>query len=234
LKSSAGYEGASVLDVMSLNALNRNAEVVRLIKSYLRRFTKNSPFNVLDFGAGKGEFLNVFSLDKTLTTHAVEPDISFHSSLFCAQKYYGLAEIASQSMDFIYSVDVMEHVENDLECLRGLQKVLKSGGGLILYLPARQELYCDFDRAIGHWRRYNLDVIRNRLETSGFRIETLRYHDCLGYFAAWYNKIRPYHGNLEPRLVRFYDRFLFPIGNYLERLISPPFGKSLYVFARKI
>ena len=68
----------------------------------------------------------------------------------------GLADIADASVDALYSINVLEHIENDLAALREMRRVLRPDGGLLLYVPAFPLLYSTNDRRVGHVRRYRV------------------------------------------------------------------------------
>ena len=75
--------------------------------------------------------------------------------------------------------DVLEHIENDAAALANLYRVLKPGGRLYLAVPAHQLLWSDEDVFAGHFRRYSLSALRQRVEAAGFTVEYGSY-----FFAA--------------------------------------------------
>jgi hypothetical protein len=95
------------------------------------------------------------------------------------------------------------------------------------------ELYSSFDKKIGHFRRYELKELKMKVLKAGFTIDVIYYHDMLGYFASWLNKKFSKSADLNPKWVRRYDRFLVPVTNFIERFMSVPIGKSIYVTAIK-
>ena len=61
-------------------------------------------------------------------------------------------------LESIYDVallmDVVEHVEVPQPFLRAVIYHLKPGGLVVINVPALQSCYSQYDRAVGHWRRY--------------------------------------------------------------------------------
>ena len=55
---------------------------------------------------------------------------------------------------FIYTSNVLEHIENDLETLVKLRSALSENGKLLIYVPAQPVLFSNFDYQVGHFRRY--------------------------------------------------------------------------------
>lgn len=104
---------------------------------------------------------------------------------------------------------------------------------LFIYVPARMELYSNFDKKVGHVRRYNKKTLLRKVCDAHLKVDTIRYHEFIGYFAAYYNRFISNDGILNPKAVSFYDTFFVPVTNRIERFINMPIGKSLYVIASK-
>jgi SAM-dependent methyltransferase len=144
-----------------------------------------------------------------------------------------LENVGPSAADAIVSSNVLEHVVDDVGCLRSMFELLRPGGSLALYVPARPELYGVFDREVGHQRRYRRRELRTKLGTAGFVIDTLEYRNLVGT-AAWlimgrFLKKRA----VGKRSVGFYDRFVFPASRFLEDRVSLPYGLNLLALAHK-
>ncbi len=59
-----------------------------------------------------------------------------------------------ERFDTILYIDVLEHIEDDLGEMRQALAHLSDGGKIIVLSPAQPGLYTEFDRALGHYRRY--------------------------------------------------------------------------------
>jgi len=227
------YEGKDVLDIMSKYAVNRNNSIEEFIVRHFRLGQINGHRRILEFGAGTGEFLNRFSRYSQLSTYAVEIDEAYVSTLSRTHVTYRSLEEVSEQMDFVFAIDVLEHIQDDEGILRVLFAKLKQNGLLLIYVPARPELYSRFDKAIGHYRRYRLPEMKKKVLAAGFSIRVARYDDFLGYFAALYNKITT-NGSLNAQAVKLYDRIFVPISRAFESVIKPPFGKNILLVAEKM
>lgn len=144
-----------------------------------------------------------------------------------------LARTGPGSADAIVSSNVLEHVVDDRMCLAAMWTLLRPGGVLALYVPARPELYGEFDRQVGHQRRYRRGELRQKVEQAGFQITTLKYRNLVGT-AAWFVMGR----FLKKRAVGkgsvwLYDRLIFPVSRFVEDRIAPPYGLNLLCLARK-
>lgn len=225
------YAGDTILNLFSTYAINRNNAIEGLIRKCQIVNTENN-IRILEFGAGKGEFLNRFKDEKNISTIAVEQDPSYRLLLSKNHEVYEKIEDVKGEIDFVFLIDVLEHLKDDEYYLKIFHNKLKKGGTMFLYVPARMELYSSFDKAIGHFRRYSKKELVEKVKGVGFQLEECRYHELLGYLASViHNKLM---SQKEPSAasVKVYDKILVPITNFIEKGINPPIGKSLYLIAR--
>src|SRR5581483_2050025 len=73
------------------------------------------------------------------------------------------ADYVAEGFDTVVCLNVLEHIEDDLFALEQMNEVLVPGGKLLLLVPAHQRLYGEFDRAVGHFRRYSKHTLKERL-----------------------------------------------------------------------
>lgn len=230
------YSGDDVLAVMSKYAVNRNRGVERLISHYFNLSHPQHSVKLLEFGAGRGEFINRFLGKPNVTTYATDLDEYYYLNLQKHHRAYRLLTDVPEAVEYIFAIDVLEHIEDDVLIMRQMHERLVRGGKMLIYVPARPELYSAFDRKIGHFRRYRPGELRAKAMSAGFSIDVLKYHDFLGYFAAYYNKLLAgsNNGELNAGAVRLYDRWLVPLSNAIEKVLHKPFiGKDLLLVASK-
>jgi hypothetical protein len=82
---------------------------------------------------------------------------------------------------------VLEHIEDDKSEPARAIRLLRPGGRLIVLVPAHEALYSRFDKAIGHYRRYDRESLRSCSPPSS-RLEKMEYRDCVGLIASTVNK----------------------------------------------
>jgi hypothetical protein len=58
---------------------------------------------------------------------------------------------------------VIEHIEDSTAELRRAVDLLAPGGHLLILVPAFNYLYSPFDKAIGHFRRYDKKILKAEL-----------------------------------------------------------------------
>jgi SAM-dependent methyltransferase len=84
-------------------------------------------------------------------------------------------ELPSESIEVIGAFDVLEHIERPEELLKEIYRVLKPDGIFLMTVPAHQWLHSDFDKSIGHFRRYSRRALRDSLMQSGFEQNQLNF-----------------------------------------------------------
>jgi SAM-dependent methyltransferase len=196
------------------------------------------PSQLIDFGAGIGTLSLIFREKYNIEPLCVEVDKKNQEYLLERnfQFFEDLTSIPNNS-DAIFSSNVLEHIEDDLSVLKIMREQLDSGGRLCLYLPAKMLLWSKLDEAVGHYRRYEISELRAKCEEAGFKIINIHYADCAGFFASLLMKFLGYNpddgiGSVES--MKFYDKYLFPISKFLDRIGFKYFlGKNIVLVAEK-
>jgi SAM-dependent methyltransferase len=189
---------------------------------------------LLDFGAGNGRFC-VALQERGHAMHAVEPDAPLRARI--AERGVDARESLDgfepgARFDGIYTVNVLEHIEDDTGLLRAFYERLRPGGRLLVYVPAFDLLFSANDRRVGHLRRYRRGGLVERVRAAGFELERAEYVDSLGFFAGLaYRFFGNRDGGLDVGAVRLYDGVVFPLSRLFDRLVSCWFGKNLLVTA---
>lgn len=220
------YTGDDNLDVMRL-AENNNCFIFKLLLKAL----DSKVSSIVDFGAGNGLFSEML-IRAGRQTACVEPADNMQR-YFKVPPYRSLDEVPPA--DFIYSLNVLEHIEDDEAVLREMFARLKPGGGLFLYVPAFPLLYSSMDKKVGHVRRYTRRELISKARAAGFSVRYCRYADFLGFFAALLFRFLPgADGSLNPSAVKVYDKLIIPPSRLLDKLSGGRLiGKNLYLYAEK-
>ncbi len=222
-----GYTGVDNLEVM-LEARNYNAYLVDQVLANARGVDV-----AVDFGAGIGTFDRALR-ERGMQVVCIEPEAILQARLRKEGfTVFGmLDELGAAEAEYIFSLNVLEHIEDDVGALREIYRSLVPGGRLYLFVPAFELLYSSMDRKVGHHRRYRKRSLIGKLHGVGFRVESARYADSLGFLASllyqWFgNK----NGDLNPSAIRIYDRLVFPISRGCDVLLSSILGKNLAITA---
>ena len=137
-----------------------------------------------------------------------------------------LTKMGPASVDAIVSSNVLEHIEDDEGCLATMRKLIRPGGRVVIYVPARPELYSNFDRLIGHHRRYRKRELQAKLLAAGLEIERLQYRNLVATLPWLWMRLTS-RSHVTGSNVRLYDRYVFPVMCALENVVSPPYGLNL-------
>ena len=165
-----------------------NRWVYELIRPYLGH-------DILEIGAGIGNMTRHYLSHGSITATDISPYCirelrrTFSEypqvrvdELDISRNSYPRTEI----YDTIVCLNVLEHVEDDVEALRHMRSLLKPGGRLVLYVPSNPRLYCEIDRGVGHHRRYLLDELRDKMLRAGFKLAHVRSHNLIGALGWWF------------------------------------------------
>ena len=75
--------------------------------------------------------------------------------------------------DSVVMLNVLEHIEDDVEILRMLgSSCSRPDGRIVLYVPALNGLYGKWDRKVGHYRRYAPWRLRAVLGGGGISLQS--------------------------------------------------------------
>lgn len=231
--------------------------VRRSVGAHLRKLGSSgwgTPALVLDAGCGTGAMLN----DLGKGCRAVGLDYSGMALSLTRQR--GCRELvrgtvtslpfADSTFDVVLSLDVLYQpsVEDDVEALREMRRVLKPGGALILSLPAYGiHGGGGGDRRRNTKRRYTRRLVRKRLAAAGLAVERITYRGAAALPAtAAYGLVkrrldrpgaRPVAAGREPSGAHpFVNRVMQEVMRAESRVLKSvdlPFGTSVYCVAKK-
>lgn len=153
----------------------------------------------------------------------------------------GLPFSPTDRFDVITLLDVLEHIDEDIASLIALRRLLSPDGLLLLTVPAYQFLWSAHDVMNEHKRRYSRALLRARLETAGFEMQTLSYYNTLLFPAvAAVRIVKRWIGGSEgasdirpvPRPLNALLRSMFAAERHVLGTVALPFGVSLIATAR--
>jgi hypothetical protein len=94
--------------------------------------------------------------------------------------------VEREQVSDVLLLDVLEHLEHPEKLLAGLRATFPRLRRILVTVPARAELWSNYDERFGHFRRYDKLGLERLLEgQSGFHVETCRY-----FFRALYPAMR--------------------------------------------
>lgn len=161
------------------------------------------------------------------------PEHSWSSDEQSAERIQGTTgDLTGRQFDTILYIDVIEHIADAKEEVHRAAELLVHGGHLLIVVPAFNMLFSEFDRAIGHHRRYTKRSLRNELPP-GLEVVALRYLDSAGLLLSLGNKWFLKQRAPKPSQIRLWDRCVVPISRITDKFVFHGFGRSLVCIARK-
>ena len=227
---------------MALNSGSENLEVMREAEKYMtyvgNLVAANIPKSgeIIEFGAGNGTQTIFVGIDRDRLV-CVESDQRMQAVLAGLEFAVvgDLTELQEHKYAGAYSINCLEHIEDDCSILKQIHTKLESDSQLVIYVPALPMLFSSMDRRVGHVRRYTKKSLRSVLEKSGYSISEIRYVDSLGVLVTLIFKILRNQSGLPSRSsVKLYDKFVFPVSKIIDRVTSRLVGKNLFAVASKI
>lgn len=136
------------------------------------------------------------------------------------------------SFDSIVYIDVLEHIEDDAGELALAAQRLHPGGELIMVGPAHSWLFSEFDKSIGHFRRYSPRSVR-RLRCSKLELISVKQLDVVGILASAANRLALRQATPNAEQIALWDRYMVPLSRVLDPLFFYRLGKSIMAVWRR-
>jgi SAM-dependent methyltransferase len=221
-----------------------------ILESFLEQIIQNPKSKIqnpkiLDVGCGTGANLEMLAN----FGEAEGVDVSDAALEFCKQKglkaYKGLAEslpFADESFDVVTALDVVEHLDDDIAGLKEMNRVLRTSGKTLIFVPAFMWLWGVQDDVSNHRIRYTKKQIVERLEKAGFTIERATYAN-ITFFAPILSGrtlmkltgIKPEsENNVNVSALNGVFGKLFGAEKFWLKKFNFPFGVSIVIVAEKV
>jgi len=212
--------------------------LIKYISKYLKKNDK-----ILDIGTGAGTIALYFA-NKGYNITGIDISEKAIKSCIASQKNLNIKNInflvddfqntkLKQKFNFIIFTEVIEHLPDDDLALKSIFKLLKPNGILFLSTPSlnaplhRMGLAKEFDKKVGHLRRYSRKEITDLVNNNNFEIiEIVENEGILRNFFF----LNDHAG----KLIRFFKFLITDIITFIDNLSLRIFGESNYfVMAKK-
>lgn len=217
----------------------KNNFTYKIILPILDKYVNTTNKKILDVGCGSGT-LSLYLASEGNTVHGIDISKRAVYTSNKSAKELGLKNVSFEVLDFprdklrpknydvILLLEVIEHIEEDAKALQLLYSRLNINGILILSTPSKNAplyrlgLTKDFDKRVGHLRRYSEKEITTLIRSSGLSvIKVIKNEGILRNF-LFTNK---YAGKMI-RLIKFH---LVDIVSFLDGLSLKFFGESDFI-----
>lgn len=197
-------------------------------------FSKVSPHiqgDVLEAGAGLGANTTLLQNAKHRSWTCLEPDASLAAQLkqnTNARLIVGtIADLPpGELFDCILYIDVFEHIPDDAAELARAATRLRPGGRVIILSPAHQWLFSEFDKSIGHCRRYSRPTLLALTPPSLVPVKCF-YLDAVGLFASLANRMLLRQSLPTLKQIKVWDRAMVPPSRIIDPLLFYRAGKTI-------
>jgi 2-polyprenyl-3-methyl-5-hydroxy-6-metoxy-1,4-benzoquinol methylase len=208
--------------------------IIKMIRGYVSQQMK-----VLDLGCGTGALdfylasngSSVYGIDISdrAITSCKENAQAFDLNKKCQFKATTLEDFKTKDkFDLVLCIEVIEHIEKDSAAIKKISTLLKPGGILILSTPSlNAPLYKigflnEFDKRVGHLRRYSNQSLQKLISTNGFRVKKIIKNEGVVRNFVFNSKIG---GKIIIRLINR-SSLLKKFFEILDRISLPIFGES--------
>jgi SAM-dependent methyltransferase len=197
------------------------------IKKYNRKTVR-----ILDFGAGIGTYADMLK-NLGYTVDCVELDPDMVKQLKKNHKVYTDIKDVKGKYDVIYSLNVLEHIEDDAKALEDLKARLSDNGEIVLFVPAFNITYNKLDVVSGHFRRYRKKDLQKLAANTKLNLVKVRYSEPIGFFAGLVYRIIGGGEEINPKSIALYDKYVFPVSVFFEPPTRQLFGKNILGIYKK-
>jgi hypothetical protein len=142
---------------------------------------------ILEVGCGSGivvEFLRKQGLDCKgcdLSDQAAKKS----PYLFLSTDANDMEESYRKKVKTLLLLDVIEHIEEPVPFLKKLQTSFPNLEYFVIAVPARKELWSNYDVFFGHFRRYDMKMLRQEMKEIGAKVLVMHYFFKLLYLPGW-------------------------------------------------
>lgn len=198
---------------------------------------------ILEVGAGIGNVSRLLPKKEKLIVTDIDP--SYLEILGVAFQDNDIVDVArldisrredveklgSAICDTVVCLNVLEHIEDDVDALNNIRHLLPSGGRLVLLVPQYQWLFGSYDRHAGHVRRYTRKDLTRKLKEANFRLVRFKNFNFLAIWGWWINSCLLKRTSLGRWQLKIYDT-LVPLLRLVEKILPLP-GISLICIAER-
>lgn len=208
-------------------------------------FKTGEPSNVLDVGCGVGSIAlyiakefpdsKIEGIDISSSAIRICNNAKKSSSILNAKFTQSSVERISRNhhkYDLVVCTEVIEHITDDRKFVRDLSRLLVKDGILLLSTPSRNAplykmgLLKNFDKEVGHLRRYTKDELIFLLQDNGFIVT-----EIVGIEGIFRNALftLPLVGNI----IRLIKGPFVPLFHTIDEYIVRIFGESNFIVLAK-
>ncbi|MDN3651740.1 class I SAM-dependent methyltransferase [Thalassotalea ponticola] len=148
---------------------------------------------------------------------------------------------SNDAFDVVCLFDVLEHIEEDVDALKVLYDSLKNNGKILITVPSIPQLFGPHDIKLHHFRRYKIDDLVKKVESSGFKVVHKQYFNFLllplavltRFFDKVTRRVTPTGSSPPNELLNSFLFHIFRFETWLLKFVPAPLGLSISLIAKK-
>lgn len=229
----------------NLKIIKKNNFTYRHLLRYINEHLGRNAISILDIGCGSGS-ISLYLANKGHSVTGL--DISENAIQACKKgadklnlknvkfirENFSKTNLPKNAYDMVIFTEVIEHIKDDALAIKTISKILREEGILILSTPSiyaplhKLGLTNEFDRKVGHLRRYSIEQLKKLLIINNFTLIKVKGSEGILRNLLFVNP-------LAGKLVRFINHsellsnIVTAIDDYTLRL----FGESNYIIVAK-
>jgi SAM-dependent methyltransferase len=236
------------IDTTGADTLNALAEAGRFNEWMYKTIAPHLEGNILEIGSGTGNLSEFFLQNNARISLS---DIRLNYCEYLTEKFSGRSGVGKilqinlvdfqfdnkfshlfNSFDGLFAINVIEHIQDDDLAIKNCKKLLRTGGKLVILVPAYQWLYNTLDAGLEHYRRYTKNSLKKLI---GDHLEMIhsQYFNMAG-IPGWFFSGSVMKKKILPKsAIRIYNR-LVPIFRLADKLTLNQVGLSVIAVGKKI
>lgn len=222
--------------------ISRNNFTYRYLMDIFEELNLKTDSKILDYGSGVGT-IDFYLASKGFMVDGLEISKSaLQISEMSAKeigvnnkvKFFNITKKIRSRYDAIICSEVIEHIQKYNLLLKKFRTYLKKGGYLVITTPSinaplyKMKLLENFDKEVGHVRRYDPKALRKEIKDLGFKI--IFVHKKEGILRNSLFTLKELNW-----IVKFLKGPLSDLITFIDELLVKLFGESnVHILARKV
>jgi hypothetical protein len=159
-----------------------------IVKDYTHRFCQTGD-TILEIGTGRGHYVRLLRANGfdaygcDLGNPRVHEDV--RPFVFCQTGFADLDVNLRERVTAVLLLDVIEHIEHPSDFITSVLRSMPAVRLLIITVPARQELWSNYDAHYRHFLRYDIQKLRELARNSRLSISAWGYFFHALYVPTW-------------------------------------------------
>ncbi len=139
---------------------------------------------ILEVGCGTGHNLKMLEHFGKVDAIEIDEEARRHAEKRIGRRIASaplpeLPGVERSHYDLVAALDVVEHIDDDRTAIAGLAACLKSGGSLLVTVPAHQWMWSAHDELNHHKRRYSKKQLERLIKESPLELRSIGYFNSI-------------------------------------------------------